>query len=275
LSLDDLKHPRINIIHIPERKQDALDIRSKYLLLGATVTLTEVDNDEATRENLGRLYYFDEAPRVKEIATSLARSLHNVELVSPCYVEMSPEQQAKAQFSIWIVKSRIEPVRVKVVRRSEPPPKTVAKVSVKSDYSSKTICSVCAVSIRKDWLAKHLAKVHRKGNKNAHANPANVKVVRNPIPVNSAQPKQTKSAQTKQGPITLISKRGTRVNMRRPCDSCHCVEPVTWRYERSNRGTVYICGRCKSGLFNRSFEKRDALNLAFQGGAFEINRRRH
>lgn len=275
MRLDDLKHPRINIIHIPERRQDALNLRAKYLLLGATVTLFEVNNDEATRQNVGRLYYFNDTPRVKEIATSLATSLHNVELVSPCYVEIPSEQQSQAQFSLWIVKSRMEPGRVKTVERMKLPSGTVAKGSVKIDSSSKTACSVCAVSIRKDRLAQHLAKVHHKGNKTAHANQDKVKIVRNSIFVDPAQPKQSKPTQSKQGPITLISRRGTRVSMRRPCDSCHCIEPVTWRYERSNHGTVYICGRCKSGLFNRSFDKHDALNLAFQGGAFEMNRRRH
>lgn len=271
----DLKHPRINIIHIPERLQDALHLSAKYQALGAVVALREVDNDERAGQHVGKLYYFDETTRVREIAASLARSLRNVESVSPCFTEASTKQQA--HFSVWLVRNVAalgkgaiaEAVAVKLAR------KDVVKGFGVAEDITLVECPICTASLQASRLARHLAKVHHGNKQTSTANTESISNSRHTAPNLSPRSRTATPARTMEQPITLISRRGTRTNGRRACDSCHSMESVTWRYAESSRGAVYVCGRCKSGLFNRSFDKKDALNLAYQGGAFEMNRRRH
>ena len=75
--------------------------------------------------------------------------------------------------------------------------------------------------------------------------------------------------------IILNSKRGKKVYSLMTCDSCGLTEIGLYRYSDSNKGLVHICNRCKPSIFNRSFDKVDAMTLASQGGAVETNRRRH
>lgn len=51
---EDLKHPRINILYIRERKQDAEKLYSVYANLGAKIILLEVEDDESTRNIIFR-----------------------------------------------------------------------------------------------------------------------------------------------------------------------------------------------------------------------------
>ncbi len=67
-------------------------------------------------------------------------------------------------------------------------------------------------------------------------------------------------------PILLTSKRGTRVFEKRLCNNCGAPLDVLWRYAQSNYGTVYICTRCKMEVFERSFGKIDAMNMAVHLG---------
>lgn len=79
----------------------------------------------------------------------------------------------------------------------------------------------------------------------------------------------------KRGAVWLISRRGTRVNDSGFCSECGVFVPFSWRYKKSNKGTVYICDECKIKVVERSYGKIDAFTSAIQGGAFEMNRRRH
>lgn len=75
--------------------------------------------------------------------------------------------------------------------------------------------------------------------------------------------------------IVLKSHRAYRVSEPKTCDSCNTRVNLSWRYAESNRGTVYICDRCKSKIYIRSFGEKDAMNVSVQGGQFESNRRKH
>lgn len=75
--------------------------------------------------------------------------------------------------------------------------------------------------------------------------------------------------------LRLISKRGTRVTEPTACYECKKKRSPTWFYRESTKGSVHICGTCKSELFNRSFGAIDALDRSVSGGVFESNRRRH
>ncbi len=158
---EDLKHPRISILHTPERKQDAETFRSKYTNLGARVTLLEVDDDHSTRNHLGKLYYFDESPRFKEIANSLAKDLQGIEQVSPHYLQLSEKQQPN--YAIWIVKShRIQTNQIVAV---VPKPDEVESLTLEETVTLKTLnymvqCPKCPSSVRNDRLDKHLINVH-------------------------------------------------------------------------------------------------------------------
>lgn len=272
---EDLKHPRINILHTPERKQDAQAFCSKYTNLGARVTLVEVNDDLSTRKHLGKLYYFDDSPRFKEIAKTLANDLRGIEQVSPHYLQLPQSQQPN--YSIWIVKSHR--VQINQTITTAPKPKQIENLKIEITEletslqpSKETVeihliqCPHCNSSVRNDRLDKHIAKVHTRQNHST---------LRNFNAESETSHKSSSSKSARREPITLFSKRGTRINKLMSCDSCLSTEIVLWHYAESSRGQVNICGKCKSGLFNRSFGRKDALDLAFQGGAFESNRRRH
>ncbi len=60
--------------------------------------------------------------------------------------------------------------------------------------------------------------------------------------------------------IILVSWRATRSNVRK-CDNCKKEEKQTWRYAESNKGTVFICDKCKQRVRNRSFGRLDAYDV--------------
>jgi hypothetical protein len=98
---EDLHHPKINIMYIADRKQDAQVLFSKYMKFGAKVTLFEVPDDRSTRKHLGKLYYFDEYPRFKEIAHSLAKDMRGIEQVLPEYKQLATTPLPN--YAIWVV----------------------------------------------------------------------------------------------------------------------------------------------------------------------------
>ncbi len=158
---EDLKHTQINILHTPERKQDAETFCSKYTNLGAIVTLVEVDDDHSTRNHLGKVYYFDESPKFKEIADSLAKDLLGIERVSPHYLQLSEKQQPN--YAIWIVKSNRTQTNqiVAVVPKSG----EVGSLTLEETVTLKMLnymvqCPKCPSSVRNDRLDKHLINVH-------------------------------------------------------------------------------------------------------------------
>jgi hypothetical protein len=91
----------------------------------------------------------------------------------------------------------------------------------------------------------------------------------------SAKPNEARP----KGKLQLISKRGTRVEGWRCCSRCSNQFMATWRYAESTWGVVYLCMDCKDRVGRPGERKRrrklDALDLAYSGGRFEGNRRRH
>lgn len=174
MNSEDLRHPRINILYIPERKQDAKILYLKYTNLGAKVSLREVKNNNFTEQHLGKLYYCDLTPRVKEIAVSLARSLHNIESVSPRYTEKHEGEDFN--FTIWIlrkIKKTINQTSKGLVTINQnvtvKPDKInstmLGQPSVSKEKSSLIKCPKCHSFVRNDRLIKHQKKVHDKKGK--------------------------------------------------------------------------------------------------------------
>ena len=208
--------------------------------------------------------------------------MRDVEQVTPHYLQLQQKQQPN--YAIWIVKTN----KFQTNQIVAPAPKPNQVKNVKSgttelEVSSQPLietieicliqCPKCHSSVRNDRLAKHIAKVHGRQNHSALPNSVNANAINQD---NLKVPrKQTPDTSARREPIILMSKRGTRINKLKSCDSCLSTEIVLWHYAESSRGEINICGRCKSGLFNRSFGKKDALDIAFQGGAFESNRRHH
>ena len=75
--------------------------------------------------------------------------------------------------------------------------------------------------------------------------------------------------------LVLISRRGTRLQSQFTCSECCILTKPVWRYSESNVGEVCLCSRCKPKVFNRSFDKIDAMQFSVQAGLFESNRQRH
>ena len=99
-------------------------------------------------------------------------------------------------------------------------------------------CQVCGVEIRQDRLDKHMKKVH-------------IKYADSKIPSSK---------------IILKSRRGTRIRGgEQQCSECGYPDKVLWKYAKSNFGMVYLCWSCKAKVFDRSFGKIDATEMAYSG----------
>lgn len=105
----NLKHPKIIILFISERKEHAQKLYLKYGRLGARVTLKEVKPKESVKKHRGKLYYFDSVLRFKEIANILAKDVSRFEKieVQPKYVDLkhNPDlnQWKEANYVIWLL----------------------------------------------------------------------------------------------------------------------------------------------------------------------------
>jgi hypothetical protein len=75
--------------------------------------------------------------------------------------------------------------------------------------------------------------------------------------------------------VSSDNKKGKTVTKRVFCEKCGRIGNVTRCYSKNNKGTARICDACKKKPFHKTDEKFDALDRAFQGGSFEMNRRRH
>ncbi len=75
--------------------------------------------------------------------------------------------------------------------------------------------------------------------------------------------------------IRLENRMGDRYISLMVCSACGVETQPTWQFMATNGKEVIICSRCKPTVFERSFDKKDALDYAFLGGMFEGNRRRH
>jgi hypothetical protein len=64
--------------------------------------------------------------------------------------------------------------------------------------------------------------------------------------------------------------RGKLIQAKGPCSICKRTSNHRWDY-----GDEQVCGRCKPGYLDRVLGKKDALDHAVGGGAWESNRRKH
>lgn len=87
--------------------------------------------------------------------------------------------------------------------------------------------------------------------------------------------KRIKSNKIIKPKLILISRRGKRVDERIECSNCGKLENSVWLYLQSNQGKVSICNECKPSVLDTSFGRKDAMDYAILGGAFESDRRRH
>lgn len=155
-----------------------------------------------------------------------------------------------------------------------------------SSSSALQLCPVCKCSVHRNRLSVHLklcnAKVRKKQKVKLKQQSIVAPDVRGGIgdrllsrkPLRSAENKNLRK-QRSTSRFILESRRGARVLGPRPCKNCGRNHDVVWFYAKSSDGAVYLCATCKAIVFDRSFGKLDALNLAFSGGAFESSRRRH
>lgn len=63
------------------------------------------------------------------------------------------------------------------------------------------------------------------------------------------------------GELILKVRKGKRESFPRFCADCKSYEPLYWRYQDSNYGTVYLCNTCKVAAFERSYGHADAMPL--------------
>jgi hypothetical protein len=81
---------------------------------------------------------------------------------------------------------------------------------------------------------------------------------------------------TQKKEIKLESKKAAeRIDRKAICSNCKTLMRPLWRYSKSNVGEVYLCSLCKPEVFEKSFGSVDALNVAYQGGQFESDRRKY
>lgn len=119
-----------------------------------------------------------------------------------------------------------------------------------------TICQVCHCAVRKDRLKRHLNRVHRE-----------------PAPSAPTTEKPT----VPRGTRTIATNTGVS-----HCDRCNKRGILhLWR-DKTTNGYRVIGYRCKPGYLQsfrprsgRPKVKRDVLDVALRGGAFESNRRKH
>jgi len=151
------------------------------------------------------------------------------------------------------------------------------------------ICEKCGVKVREDKYKDHYLRRHSQTNKKLNQRekkPSRGIVImvepdrskkntkKTPQVIDKTTP--TKKARTG-GPklIYLEDKWGVKVNDLKTCSCCRERAKPVWHFKLSNCGEVYICAKCKPQVFKDSFEKKDALDHAVQGGMFEGNRSRH
>jgi hypothetical protein len=194
---NDLINPRLNILYIQERLSDAQKIYSKYSSLGAKVILLEVKDDQYTKKHSGKLYYFDENPRFKEIAEILVNSLSSIEHLSAQYIESKPHhKETRPNFSIWLYKKQNIKLNYSVssainVSKTISPAKEILKIQHTSqnlatvENNGLVKCPECHSSVRCDRLSKHLRKVHQNfGKVNTTSNKTNLKIRQHKTPPN-------------------------------------------------------------------------------------------
>lgn len=72
--------------------------------------------------------------------------------------------------------------------------------------------------------------------------------------------------------VFLKTQKSTRLQGDYCCDRCDRKTSVVWEYSRSNLGRVRLCSSCRVFVENKCFERIDALDRAYRGGAFGSKR---
>lgn len=174
---EDLLHPRINILYILERKNDAEILYSKFDKLGAKVNLIEVSKGSLTGKQEGKIYYFDESPRFEKIGLSLVKSLQSIEPISLEYVKyIDLPKNKQPNYAIWIVReNKILSPQI-LIEEHIPVQETVKNFTNTQNPIKRLLikCDKCDSSVLPERMEKHVNKVHSKiSSKLGRSNPTN------------------------------------------------------------------------------------------------------
>lgn len=92
--------------------------------------------------------------------------------------------------------------------------------------------------------------------------------------LNSIHENTEKRSNDRKPKVEISPRAKKRVEGDRYCYRCKKRFSVTWLYS-SNKGDVYLCSVCKNNHQVRNLPKKDAMNGAILGGAWESNRKKH
>ena len=188
----------------------------------------------------------------------------------------------------------------------EPEPLSTGKVDSSSQRPSKDLtceginqneealsklsflnCPICGARVRKDLYENHCRRKHQSNEKQQFRKSTSSKkksingrryIVKTEMAVqgsNGCNKNLNEKVINTKKEIYLESKRGKRFDEIMTCSACGIPTTPTWRYSSDDGGVVLICARCKPLVFERSFGKKDAMDIAVLGGMFDGNRRRH
>lgn len=147
-------------------------------------------------------------------------------------------------------------------------------------------CQFCKVPVKKSRLENHSKKVHQQKkfeqpsiNKRLREVNQLFQKMRLAIRRNGALKRTStkkRRQQTQIDSLLLFSRRGARVFEEKTCDECYS-HKATWKYAKSNKGTVFLCDSCKGRVLEKSFHSKgiDVLDLTLCSGSFETNRQKH
>jgi hypothetical protein len=128
------------------------------------------------------------------------------------------------------------------------------------------VCHICGAQMEAVKRPAHLAAQH----------PETRPLGPDPTPPPSSALRRPPAAKatvpTESTPIILKCWCGTHTKVTRQCDECGVTDSHFRMYAKSNRGIVYICGRCNGTVRDRSFARVDAAGAALDGCAFSSSR---
>lgn len=118
-------------------------------------------------------------------------------------------------------------------------------------YSNAMASQVCP------WCKRHIPNKHWVGHLRMHRRKGDTAIQFPDLP-------EEEDSKPLFGGIRLESRRGSLVTLPGVCAECGGQRSRLWLYQKSNRGQVYICARCKPRVFNRSHGPADAWSTVVQ-----------
>ncbi len=190
------------------------------------------------------------------------------------------------QEQLQIIKTTLLKIRDPIHKEKHANPLIKEEDTNKSPKNSRKECPYCKIELLQDKLKKHIKNTHPEKPRECQDSSKNKSIDQKKNPSSSrvdtavqyaeiVASKKTSFESKKNNNIELLSKRGTRISERVDCSSCGYPSSPVWRYSKSNYGIVHLCQDCKTHIWDKSFGKVDAMQVAFSGGRFEGNRSKH